>query len=216
MLPDARFSRATRACLVSLSLQERLHALARQFISALVLHVARVTAHPVPRHVVPIARFVQLLPKLDILDRLPVGGFPARASSSRGSKTLCRFSHTRSRCADRHARDVSMLAARQSRPSAPCGCWSTPPHRHAAPCGARRQSGSRPSPRDRDFLRRRRRCRSRHEISQSWAINQAIFAGCADAAMELEPAQILDRVFGADEGVAGCVQPVIGAGQQKA
>ena len=82
------FSRATRARLVSLSLQERLHALTA--IHQRIVSTSPCDPAPSARHVVPIARFIQLLPKLDILDRLPVG-VSSRASSSRGSKTLCRF-----------------------------------------------------------------------------------------------------------------------------
>ena len=53
--------------------------------------------------------------------------------------------------------------------------------------------------------------RRRHGV-----VLQAVLAGRANAAVELEPAQIFERVLAADQRVACRVQPVVGARQQEA
>ena len=56
---------------------ERLHALACQFVGALVFRVAGMALDPVQRHFMALLRRLQRLPQLHILDRLVIGGFPA-------------------------------------------------------------------------------------------------------------------------------------------
>src|SRR5690349_6154765 len=53
------------------------HAETRQLVCALVLGMARVAFHPMPFDVVPLARRVEPLPELGILDRLLVRRLPA-------------------------------------------------------------------------------------------------------------------------------------------
>src|SRR5262245_4887459 len=47
-------------------------------------------------------------------------------------------------------------------------------------------------------------------------VQQTVLAGAANAAMEIEPAQELDRILSTDECVAGRMQPIVGARQQEA
>ncbi|QTK79382.1 hypothetical protein AT6N2_C1676 [Agrobacterium tumefaciens] len=54
-----------------------LHALARQFVGALVFRMTGMALHPMQRNLMALLCGLQRLPKLDILDRLVVGGFPA-------------------------------------------------------------------------------------------------------------------------------------------
>src|SRR5882724_411842 len=54
-----------------------LHAAIRERIGALVLWVPRVSLHPVPADAVPARCALELLPQVDVLDGLLVGGAPA-------------------------------------------------------------------------------------------------------------------------------------------
>src|ERR1700722_15233569 len=50
---------------------------ARKLVGALVDVVAGMTLDPVPAHLVLVQRCIEPLPKIDVLDRLLVGGAPA-------------------------------------------------------------------------------------------------------------------------------------------
>jgi hypothetical protein len=56
---------------------EMLGAAIGERVGALVAHVAVVTLHPVPLHVVLGGDHVELPPQLGVLDGFPVSGFPA-------------------------------------------------------------------------------------------------------------------------------------------
>src|SRR5215471_13398000 len=68
--PVPRPAAISDATVLTPCLQERPHALPRQFIGAFVFDVAGVAAHPVPIHLVALPCGVEPLPQLYVLDRL--------------------------------------------------------------------------------------------------------------------------------------------------
>src|SRR5262245_18089794 len=58
---------------------DRRDTLARQLVSALIERVTSMAAHPMPAHLVRRHGGIELLPEIDVLDRLLVGGAPAVA-----------------------------------------------------------------------------------------------------------------------------------------
>ena len=90
---------------------ERRHALARQFIGALVVIMAGMALDPVPADLVAMERRIEPLPEFDVLHRLLVGGLPAIALPAVDPFGDAVAADIANRCASRPCRAASALRA---------------------------------------------------------------------------------------------------------
>ena len=197
--------------------QEGLHAFAGQFVGALVLVVAGMALDPVPLHLVTQAGGVEALPQLDVLDGLAVGGLPAVLLPAVnpladavlhvlgvGVQVDVRGALERLQRRDGgeqlHAVVGGLRLAALQLLAVLAG------DENGAPAAGPRISRAGAVGVDDDGRLGRR----------SWAGLPAVVGGRAHAAVELEAAQVFERVVRFHQGVLGRVQPVVGARQQEA
>ena len=159
---------------------------------------------------------VEALPQIDVLHRLLVGGAPAVPLPAVDPLGDAVAQILRVGVEARPRRAASAPRAPRSRPSAPCGCWSSAARRPRSPLAVAPAQDRAPAARagiagagavgtDRPRACRPRRSRRGHRPRR-----------CRRARWKRSLAQIFERVLRLHQRAAAGVQPVVEPGEQEA